>query len=397
MSTTEENDSLIYSDEDTLTSDEEYDPDKVTNAVLINNTKGGRKRNTVTDNGTVVQKRRKLARLNRNIVPSMVTLSHPLVSLDILAKKERVSMEMAETELTRSISNRDENNLNMFKREIITIISSYLSLVRIQCTLKSYNTNSIIYPKEMVHKMLAIIRQIPREEMSLEKYKTVCRDALFLYYNIITRMAGPKHSKRLRTPNWQFHFCSVLAMLVNNIAVASDLNVSGKITSLVQFASAIRNPAYQLAVHDISSVYNSSYSVYRALNLTKTQLINTNLVLAVLSAQNTPLNDRKPRTLAQSAFLTQNPGIINRMRASGLIQDESSLYAASKGVAAQLWASGITNQSLDDARNFLCGSYLEEGVTLKCFGTGQRDLKTVAVSLLATEKLRRAVRATPSY
>nr|BDW09876.1 MAG: wsv282-like protein [Marsupenaeus japonicus pemonivirus] len=333
----------------------------------------------------------------RTTSPQMVVLSQPMNVLGALANEERTAMEVAEITLTQgslAMSEPDREALLTFYREIKTIISAYLSLVHIQRTLNNYNTNSINYPEGMVKKILSIIRQIPRHEMSMEKYNVVCRDALFLYYTIITRMTGPKHSKRLRTPYWQFYFCGVLAMLVNDVPVASDLTVSGKETSLVQFASAVGNPAYQTAVHDISSVYNSSYSVYKALGLSRSQLTDANMVLAILSARNTHLSDRKPRTMAQSALLYRNPDLIDRMRASGLVQDESSLGSTSRAVAAQLRVAGVSNRTLDDASHFLHGSYNQEGVTLRCFGSGQRDLKTVAASVLVTEDLRRRIRTT---
>nr|BDT61789.1 MAG: wsv282-like protein [Penaeus monodon endogenous nimavirus]GBG35507.1 wsv282-like protein [Penaeus monodon endogenous nimavirus] len=329
--------------------------------------------------------------------PQMVVLSQPMTVLGALANEERTAMEVTEIALTQgsiSMSESDREALLTFYREIKTIISAYLSLVHIQRTLNNYNTNSSNYPEGMVKKILSIIRHIPRHEMSMEKYHVVCRDALFLYYTIITRMTGPKHSKRLRTPYRQFYFCGVLAMLVNDVPVASDLTVSGKETSLVQFASAVGNPAYQTAVHDISSVYNSSYSVYKALGLSRSQLTDANMVLAIISAHNTQLSDRKPRTMAQGALLYRNPELVDRMRASGLVQDESSLGSTSRAVAAQLRIAGVSNKTIDDASHFLHGSYNQEGITLKCFGSGQRDLKTVASSVLVTEDLRRRIRTT---
>nr|BDT63106.1 MAG: wsv282-like protein [Sicyonia whispovirus] len=286
----------------------------------------------------------------------------------------------------------------IFYREIHTVISLYLSLVYIQRAMKNHNINSTGYPEGMVSKMLSIISKIPQEEMSREKFVSVGRDALYLYQNIITDMTGSKYSKRLRTPQQQADFCYIIAMLVNDIPFTSDVSLAGKATSLVQFASAMYDPAYRLAVHKISCVFNSSYSIFKVLHLDRQTLLTANQILSILSARNGPLSERKPRTVTQSVYLYMMPHLRDRLRTSGLASEESSLGTAVKLVAQQLSAEGVTFQSLEEGCSIVSGSYeTDSGTTLKCFGSGLKDIKTVALSVLLCERLRRRSRLMLPY
>lgn len=281
----------------------------------------------------------------------------------------------------------------IFYREIHTVISLYLSLVYIQRAMNNDNTNSSGYSEGMVTKMLNIIGKIPYREMSREKYISVGRDALYLYQNVITDMTGPKHSKRLRTPQQQADFCYVIAMLVNDVPIASDLTLAGKVTNLVQFASAMGDPAYRLAVHKMACVFNSSYSVYKVLNLERKPLICADLILSILSARNKSLTERKPRTLTQSVFLYLYPNLRDNLRASGLTSEENSLGTTVKLVSQQLKFEGIDKQSLEDGCSIITGSYDNaEGVTLKCFGPGIKDVKTVGLSTLMIDRMRKRIK-----
>ena len=280
----------------------------------------------------------------------------------------------------------------IFYREIHTVISLYLSSVYIQRAMNSDNTNSSGYPEGMVTKMLNIIGKIPRDEMSSEKYVSVGRDALYLYQSVITDMTGPKHSKRLRTPQLQADFCYVIAMLVNDVPIASDLTLAGKATSLVQFSSEMGDPMYRLAVHKLPSVFNSSYSVYKALGLDRLSLTRADQVLTILSARGRSLTERKPRTLTQSVFLCLYPNMRNKLRASGLTCEESSIGTAVKLVSQQLKFEGITMESLEEGCNIVNGSYDVDGVTLKNLGQGVKDIKTVGLATLMTDRLRKRIR-----
>nr|BDT63492.1 MAG: wsv282-like protein [Sesarmops intermedium nimavirus]GBG35574.1 wsv282-like protein [Sesarmops intermedium nimavirus] len=281
----------------------------------------------------------------------------------------------------------------MFYREIYAVISLYLSLVYIQRAMNNDNTNSSGYSEGMVTKMLSIIGKIPHNEMSREKYVSVGRDALYLYQNVITDVTGPKHSKRLRTPQQQADFCYVIAMLVNDVPIASDLTLAGKATNLVQFASAMGDPAYRLAVHKMACVFNSSYSVYKVLSLERKSLICADQILSILSARNKSLSERKPRTLTQSVFLYLCPNLRDKLRASGLTSEESSLGTAVKLVSQQLRFEGIDKQSLEDGCSIISGSYDNaEGVTLKCLGLGIKDIKTVGLSTLMTDRIRKRIK-----
>lgn len=279
----------------------------------------------------------------------------------------------------------------IFYREIHAVISLYLSLVYIQRAMNNDNTNSSGYSEGMVTKMLSIIGKIPYNEMSREKYVSVGRDALYLYQNVITNVT--EHSKRLRTPQQQADFCYVIAMLVNDVPITSDLILAGKTTHLIQFASAMGDPAYRLAVHKIACVFNSSYSVYKVLNLDRKSLICVDQILAILSARNTSLSERKPRTLTQSVFLYLRSDLRDKLRTSGLPSEESSLGPAVKLVSQQLKLEGIDKQSLEDGCSIISGSYDDaEGVTLKCFGLGVKDVKTVGLSTLMTDRMRKRIR-----
>lgn len=277
----------------------------------------------------------------------------------------------------------------IFYREIHTVISLYLSLVYIQLVMNNNNTNSSGYSEGMVTKMLNILDKIPHEEMSRDKYVSVGRDALYLYQNVITDVTGPKHSKRLRTPQQQADFCYVIAMLVNDAPIASDLTLAGKATNLVQFASAMGDPAYRLAVHKMACVFNSSYSVYKVLNLDRHQLMLADQILSVLSVRNKSLGERKPRTLTQSVFLYLQPELRDRLRTSGLTSEESSLGTAVRLVSQQLLYEGVNLSSLEDGCRLMCGNYVSpEGFNLKCLGSGEKDVKIVGLSTLLCDRLR---------
>lgn len=281
----------------------------------------------------------------------------------------------------------------IFYREIHSVISLYLSLVYIQRAMNNDNINSSGYSEGMVSKMLNIIGKIPHDEMSREKYVSVGRDALYLYQNVITDVTGPKHSKRLRTPQQQADFCYVLAMLVNDVPIASDLMLAGKATNLVQFASAMGDPAYRLAVHKMACVFNSSYSVYKILNLERKSLMCADQILTILSARNKSLSERKPRTLTQGVFLYLRPNLRDKLRASGLTSEESSLGTTVKLVSQQLKFEGINRQSLEDGCSIISGSYDDaEGKTLKCLGLGIKDIKTVGLSTLMTDRMRKRIK-----
>lgn len=318
--------------------------------------------------------------------PSVVLYQHADI-LAVLLDEEQCAMRAAEKTLysyAKNASKADRGVLDMFFSEMRIVISTYLRLVRIQRALNNFNTNAINYPEGMLHKMLSILGQIPREEMSSEKHRTVCRDALFLYYLNVTRMAGPKHSKRLRTPDLQYNFCSALALLANDVPVANS-KIASKATGLAQFASAMGHPAFQMAVHNISSVYNHTYSAYKECGLSREHLLKSNLVLGILSSHGTQLSDRKPRTLALSALAWGDPAA---SRALGLVQDDDA-----SEVAAHLRERGVSDRSFGEAISLVCGSYDEEGMTLKIFGEEIRDLKIVSLSILAAEKLRAALRS----
>ncbi|MPC73045.1 hypothetical protein E2C01_067362 [Portunus trituberculatus] len=289
-------------------------------------------------------------------------------------------------------------NKVIFYREIYTMISLYLSMVYIQRTMNNDNTNSSGYAKGMVDKIFSILGKIPHEEMSREKYVSVGRDALYLYQNVITDMTGPKHYKRLRIPQQQTYFCYMLAMLVNDVPVTSDLSLTGKATNLVQFASAMADPAYRLAVHKMSCLFNSSYSVFKALKLEHNMLVRANKILAVLSTKNNALSERKPRTVTQSVFLYLDPSLKDRLRSSDLTSEESSLGTAVKLVSQQLAFEGVTKRSIDEGCHIIKGSFEDEkGVTHKCLGAGVKDIKIVGLATLQIDRLRNRIKRTLPY
>ena len=279
-----------------------------------------------------------------------------------------------------------------FVREIQTVISSYLSQVFLQRAMNNNNNNSSGYYEDMVHKMINIINCIPRDEMTQEKYESVVRDALYVYYTVVSKITGPKHLKRLRTPKQQAMFCYLIAMLANGIPIDSDLALAGRSTSLVQFSSAMNNKAYKMAVHLLSNVFNNSYSVNKALNLDKNHLLTVNLILSMLSVRNTALCERKPRTLAQGVYLFYDYKLRDRLRVSGLTSEESSLGAAVRLVAQQLAIDGISKNTIEDGFNIMSGHFSVGGSTLKSLGSSQKDIKIVGSTMVLNERLRKEAR-----
>lgn len=279
-----------------------------------------------------------------------------------------------------------------FVREIRTVISSYLSQVFLQRAMNNNNNNSSGYYEDMVHKMINIINSIPRDEMTQEKYESVVRDALYVYYTVVSKITGPKHLKRLRTPKQQAVYCYMIAMLANGIPIDSDLSLAGKSTSLVQFSSAMSDKAYKMAVHLLPNAFNNSYSVKKALNLHKNHLLTVNLILSMLSVKNTALCERKPRTLAQGVYIFHDFRLRDRLRASGLINEESSLGAAVRLVAQQLAIDGISEDTVEDGFNIMSGHFSVGESTLKSLGAGQKDIKSVAIAMVLSERMRKEAR-----
>lgn len=276
-----------------------------------------------------------------------------------------------------------------FANEIKTVITTYLSLVFLQRAMNNTNNNSIGYYGDMVDKMIDIINNIPREEMTHEKYQSAVRDALYIYCIVVSKLTGPEHLKRLRTPKLHSCFCYLIAMMVNNLPIDSDLTLASKSTNLVQFASGMSDPAYRTAIHNLSNVFNNSYSVVKALNLPSRYFIMVNQILAMLSTKNTPLFERKPRTLAQSAYLYFDHRLRDPLISSGLPREQNSLGAAVRLVAKQLACSWINWDSLEDGLCMTEGKFESEGVTLKSLGGGQKDVKIIGISTVMTEMFRR--------
>lgn len=276
-----------------------------------------------------------------------------------------------------------------FANEIKTVITTYLSLVFLQRAMNNTNNNSSGYYGDMVDKMIDMINNIPREEMTHEKYQSTVRDALYMYCIVVSKLTGPEHLKRLRTPKLHSCFCYLIAMMVNNLPIDSDLTLASKSTNLVQFASGMSDPAYRTAIHNLSNVFNNSYSVVKALNLPTRYFIMVNQILAILSTKNTPLFERKPRTLAQSAYLYFDHRLRDPLISSGLPREQNSLGAAVRLVAKQLACSWINWDSLEDGFSMTEGKFESEGVTLRSLGGGQKDIKIVGISTVLTEMFRR--------
>lgn len=278
-----------------------------------------------------------------------------------------------------------------FADEIKTVITTYLSLVFLQRAMNNTNNNSSGYYGDMVDKMIDIINNIPREEMTHEKYQSTVKDALYMYCIVVSKLTGPEHLKRLRTPKLHSCFCYLIAMMANNLPIDSDLTLANKSTNLVQFASGMSDPAYRTAIHNLSNVFNNSYSVMKALDLPPRYFMMVNQILAILSTKNTPLFERKPRTLAQSAYLYFDPSLRDPLISSGLPREQNSLGAAVKLVAKQFGHTCANWESLEDGLYMLEGRFESEGVTLKSLGGGQKDIKIVGISTVLTEMLRQEV------
>lgn len=305
--------------------------------------------------------------------------------------EEQVDNTMAAV-LSSSSESSSLRETSAFYHEMKAVVSSYLSLVYIQKAIHGSNINSSAYPEEMVSKMLNIVGKIPKEDLTKEKYEAIGRDALYLYHNVITHLTGPKHSKRLRTPKKQADFCFIIAMLVNEAPIPIDLILSGKSTSLVQFASAMRDPVYRMAVNRMSCVFNHSYSVYKALNLETSMLLKADQLLSILSARNTSLTDRKPKTLAQSVFLLLDPSLRNPLRSSGLISEESSIRTLMRLVSRELAFNGISLSSLDNGCHIIHGNYISNGRSLRSIRPCIKDKKTIALATVLVEKIRSRLR-----
>ena len=279
-----------------------------------------------------------------------------------------------------------------FLNEIKIVIATYFSHVFLQRAMNNNNNNSSGYYEDMVYKMIGIINNIPRDEMSHEKYQSVVRDALYIYCTVISKLTGPEHLKRLRTPKQQSKFCYMIAMMVNNLPIDNDLSLAGKSTNLVQFASGMSDPAYRTAVHNLSSVFNNSYSVKKALRLPSSYIIMVNQILSILSSKNTSLCERKPKTLAQSVYLYYDHRLRDLLRSSGLTSEESSLGATARLVAQQLAVDGIDNEALEDGLCIAAGKLEVDKTMLKSLGGGQKDIKIVGLSTLLTQRFRKEAR-----
>ena len=286
----------------------------------------------------------------------------------------------------------------IFYREIHHVVSLYLHLVYMQRAINNDNTNSLRYAEGIVTKMLNLLDRIPVEEMSRDKYRSVGRDVLYLYMNVITDITGPKHYKRLRIPHRQTEFCFILAMLINDVPIVSDLYLSNHATNLVQFVSALSEPAYMMAVHKLSWVFNSSYSVCKVLGLEREMWMKANVTLSILSVNSQFLCKRKPKIVTHGVYLNLRPSLRSELRSSGLTTEVNSMRTTFKQLSRNLGQIGVYDRTIDDGCTILKGTHENKnGVVVKCMGSRSRDLKKVGLALILADRLRRSLYCNRPY
>nr|BDV49871.1 MAG: wsv282-like protein [Metapenaeopsis lamellata majanivirus] len=315
--------------------------------------------------------------------PLLITNPKEVVD-EILREEKKTSSETIIGYALSKYSKESVESLSMFKEEIILILQMYAKMKCRQQLLGNFNTNSTNYSEEMVKKMIEIISRIDKNSMALDKYRDVVREALYIYHLVVSKMTGPKHLKRLRTPDLHFDFCVIVALLAHNIEVNKSNFSKYRATSLIQFVSALDCQWYLSVVPNILSVFNSSSSICQIIGFSALKHAKINIILCLLFN----IFEKKPNNLVLATILYLYPESLNVIKQNGLIRDEASVIALSKKIKIHLDDYWIYQSDIHCAANLLIGQWTEGLNIIKLFKKQHYDKKVIAISLLVQQRLK---------
>nr|BDT62231.1 MAG: wsv282-like protein [Penaeus semisulcatus majanivirus] len=326
-----------------------------------------------------------LPRPSCNKQPLVITNRKEVV--DIILRHERQVMSGSEIFLGYASTKMPKKHvecLSMFRDEMKLILREYARLRRRQQLLGSFNTNSINYSTEIIKKMIDIILRIDKNNMSVDKYKDVVREALYIYHLVVSKMTGPKHLKRLRTPELHFDFCVLIALLSHNVEAVKSISAKYRVSSIIQFVSALDCQWYLSVVPDILSVFNRSNSICQALSFSHMERAQVNVTLCLVFA----LTDTNTVNLVLGVILYLFPESLERIKRTELIHDESLIVPLSRLIMEHLRSQWISRSDITNAAYLLLGSCTDGLDTIKLFKKHSYDKKIAAVSVMVQQKLK---------
>ena len=282
--------------------------------------------------------------------------------------------------------------LIMFKEEIKLIRREYAQLVHRQQLLRNFNTNSTSYSGEMIKKMINIILKIDNN-MPIDKYKDVVREALYIYHLVVSKMTGPKHLKRLRTPELHFDFCTLIALLSHNVEIVKNISTKYRVSSIIQFVSALDCQWYLSVVPNILSVFNRSNSICQTLCFSYERHAQVNITLCLTYA----LTEINTTNLVLGVILYLFPECLEDIKRAELIKDESLIVPLARKIMEHLRSLWIEKSDIANAAHFLLGSCVEGLDTIKVFRKQNYDKKILAVSVMVQQKLKQLAQSMNYY
>jgi len=323
--------------------------------------------------------------LSCNKQPLVITNRKEVV--DVILRHERQVMSGSEIFLGYASTKMPKKHvecLSMFRNEMTLILREYARLRRRQQLLGSFNTNSINYSDEMIKKMIDIILRIDKNNMPVDKYKDVVREALYIYHLVVSKMTGPKHLKRLRTPELHFDFCVLIALLSHNVEAVKSISAKYRVSSIIQFVSALDCQWYLSVVPDILSVFNRSNSICQALSFSHMERAQVNVTLCLVFA----LTDTNTVNLVLGVILYLFPESLERIKRTELIHDESLIVPLSRLIMEHLRSQWISRSDITNTAYLLLGSCTDGLDTIKLFKKHSYDKKIAAVSVMVQQKLK---------
>nr|BDT62344.1 MAG: wsv282-like protein [Melicertus latisulcatus majanivirus] len=317
--------------------------------------------------------------------PLLITNCKEVV--DIIYRHERQVMSDSELYLGYASTKMPKEFVEcllMFRDEMTLILQEYARLRRSQQLLGNFNTNSINYADEMVKKMIDIILRIDKNSMSVDKYRDVVREALYIYHLVVSKMTGPKHLKRLRTPELHFDFCMLIALLSHNVENVKNISTKYRVSSIIQFVSALDCQWYLSVVPSILSVFNRSNSICHALSFSYMRHAQVNITLCLVFA----LTETNTTNLVLGVILYLFPESLESIKTNELIKDESLIIPLCRKIKEHLRSQWIDRMDITNAAYLLLGSCTDGLDTIKVFKKHNYDKKIVAVSIMIQQKLK---------
>nr|BDT62902.1 MAG: wsv282-like protein [Trachysalambria curvirostris majanivirus] len=312
-------------------------------------------------------------------------ITNPREVVDEILREERQTINDSEDFFNSSFrfSKEQVSCLSTFKNEIAIILHKYASLKRKQQLLGSFNTNSVNYLDEMIKKMVDIIMRFDKNNMPLDKYRNVVREALFLYHLIVSKMTGPKHLKRLRTPELHFDFCVIIALLSHNINVKEDLFKKCRMSNIIQFLSALDCSWYLQVINKLLSVFNSSSLICNKLSLSSIEHAQVDITLCLCHE----FTKKSHTNIIVGIILYLFPKYLKRIRDSKLVRDNNTIRQLSKDIKEHLRVKNISQYTIQMSTYFLQGYIIDKQDTLKLFKRQHYDIKIVAIALLIYQRI----------